>query len=118
MTVAVRVDPAAFVKRHLELLASGDANALVDNDYHEKAAMILMIGDTPRIIEGKPALKELFTVYLRDIYRGLVTMKKLEHTDDSICLEAVIMTSGGEAGVYDALYMKDGKIYRHFSGLK
>ena len=116
MTVTVDFD--AFVKHHLELLASGDANALVDNDYHQDAVMVLMVMDPPQVISGKPALKELFTGYLRDVYRGLVAMKKLEKTDDSICLEATIMTSGGEAGVYDALYMKDGKIYRHYSGLK
>ncbi len=118
MTVDLSVDLSAFVNRHLELLGAGDANALVDNDYHEQALMILMIGDKPRVIRGKPALKDLFGVYLRDIYRGLVAMKKLEYTDDSICLEATIMTTGGESGVWDAILMKDGKIYRHFSGLK
>lgn len=107
-----------FVNRHLELLAAGDAVALVDNDYHEESVMVLMVGETPQVISGKPALKELFTMYLRDIYRGLVAMKKVGFTDDSICLEATIMTSGGESGVWDAIFMKDGKIYRHFSGLK
>ncbi len=116
--MTVTVDYDSFVKKHLELLANGDANALVDNDYHENAAMILMINEQPQVISGKAALKQLFTMYLRDIYRGLVTMKKLAYTDDSICLEAVIMTSAGESGVYDALFMKDGKIYRHYSGLK
>lgn len=116
MTVTVDFD--SFVKKHLELLASGDANALVDNDYHEEAAMVLMVADQAQVISGKPALKQLFTMYLRDIYRGLVKMNKLAYTDDSICLEATILTSGGESGVYDALFMKDGKIYRHYSGLK
>ncbi len=114
----MKADWNAFVKKHLDLLAAGDANALVDNDYHENAVMVLMVSDTPQVISGKPALKQLFAMYLRDIYRGLVTMKKLGLSDDSICLEATIMTTGGESGVWDALYMKDGKILRHYSGLK
>lgn len=108
----------AFVTKHVELLAAGDASALVDNDYHENAVMVLMVNDAPQVIAGKAALKQLFTMYLRDIYRGLVAMRKLGVHDDSICLEATIMTSGGECGVWDALYMKDGKIFRHYSGLK
>lgn len=108
----------AFLKKHLELLAAGDANALVDSDYRDDAVMVLMVNETPQVISGKSALKQLFTMYLKDIYRGLVAMRKLSLTGDSICLEATILTSGGEAGVWDALFMKDGKIYRHFSGLK
>ncbi len=117
MTVST-VDFEAFVGRHLELLAAGDANALVESDYHKDAVMILMVADEPQVIRGKAALKQLFTMYLRDIYRGLVTMKKVARTDDSICLEATIKTTSGDSGVWDALYMRDGKIYRHYSGLK
>lgn len=111
-------DFKTFVSKHVELLAAGDARAMVENDYDEDAVMVLMVSDPPQVIRGRAALTELFTMYLRDIYRGVVAMRKVEITEDSICLEATILTTSGEAGVWDALYMKDGRIYRHYSGLK
>jgi hypothetical protein len=45
-------------------------------------------------------------------------VEKLAFTDDSICLEATINTVDGEQKVWDVLSMKNGKIFRHFSGLK
>jgi hypothetical protein len=56
--------------------------------------------------------------YLTYIYRGFISTEKLAITEDSIFLEATINTANGPSKVYDALYMKDGKIFRHFSGLK
>jgi len=105
-----------FVDNHLKLLAAGDAVKLVANDYHDDAVMVLMVGPEPQVVTGKQALQALLGVYLRDIYRGFVSFQKLAFSDDSICLQATINTVAGEANVWDALFMKDGKIYRHYSG--
>jgi len=112
------VDFQKFIDNHLRLLAEGDAEKLVENDYHDDAVMVLMLGPEPQIVSGKDALKRLFDMYLKNIYRGFVSFQKLGFSDDSICLEATINTTGGEAKVWDALYMKDGKILRHYSGQK
>lgn len=112
------MDNHAFYENHLALLANKDANELVEHDYHDEAQMILMVADEPIYITGKEALKKQLGDYLQYVYRGFISTEKLAITDDSIFLEATIDTANGPSKVYDALYMKDGKIYRHYSGLK
>lgn len=112
------MDFQKFIDNHVKLLSEGDAGRLVENDYHDDAVMVLMLGPEGQVVSGKEALKVQFDMYLKNIYRGFVSVQKLGMSDDSICLEATINTTGGEAKVWDALYMKDGKIFRHYSGLK
>lgn len=112
------MDFKAFVDNHVKLLAAGDASRMVDNDYHDEAVMVLMVLDQPIYLRGKDALKAQFDMYLKNIYRGLISVDKLGITEDSICLEATIQTTSGPSKVWDALLMKDGKIVRHYSGLK
>ncbi len=107
-----------FVDNHLKLLSEGNAENLVENDYHDDAVMMLMVGPEPQVVKGKDALKVLLGMYMKDIYRGFVSFQTLTFSDDSICLEATINTVFGESKVWDALYMKDGKIFRHYSGQK
>jgi hypothetical protein len=107
-----------FYDNHIKLLAENDVNALVEHDYHEDAIMILHVAEEPIILNGKEALVKQLGDYLTYIYRGFISTEKLAITEDSIFLEATINTTNGPSKVYDALYMKDGKIFRHFSGLK
>jgi hypothetical protein len=107
-----------FYENHLKLLEKNDADLLVEHDYHDDAEMILFVMPEPIFIKGKEALKKQLGDYMSYIYRGFVSTEKLAITDDSIFLEATINTANGESKVYDALYMKDNKIYRHYSGLK
>ena len=107
-----------FYDNHLVLLANNDVNELVDHDYHDDAVMILLVAEEPIYIYGKDALKVQLGDYLKNIYRGFVSTQKLAITEDSIHLEATINTAWGESKVYDALFLKDGKIFRHYSGLK
>ena len=112
------MDYQAFYDNHLVLLANKDADALVENDYHDEAEMILLVAEEPIYIKGKEALKKQLGDYVNYIYQGFVSTDKLAFTEDSIFLEATINTANGPSKVYDALYMRDGKIYRHYSGLK
>ncbi len=107
-----------FYENHLDLLSKGDADELVEHDYHDDAQMILFVADEPIILTGKEALKKQLGDYVKYIYKGFVSSERLVITDDSIFLEATIDTANGHSKVYDALYMKDGKIFRHYSGLK
>ncbi|MDF7819906.1 nuclear transport factor 2 family protein [Runella sp. MFBS21] len=107
-----------FYENHLKLLADNDVNVLVEHDYHDDAEMILHVADEPIHLKGKEALLQQLGDYLKYIYRGFISTEKLAITDDSIFLEATINTTNGPSKVYDALYMKDGKIFRHYSGLK
>jgi hypothetical protein len=107
-----------FYENHLVLLANKDVNELVEHDYHDDAVMILLVAEEPIYVYGKEALKVQLGDYIENIYRGFVSTEKLAITEDSIHLEATIMTAWGESKVYDALYLKDGKIFRHYSGVK
>ncbi len=108
----------SFIDTHLKLLAEGDAGRMVDNDYHEDAVMVLLVEPGGQVIRGKDALKGQLGYYLQNIYRGFVSMQKLCMTEDSIVLEATINTVNGESKVWDAMHMKDGKILRHYSGVR
>lgn len=107
-----------FYENHLKLLEGNDAIELVEHDYHDDATMILLVAEQPIYVIGKEALKVQLDDYLKNIYRGFISTEKLAITDDSIFLEATIQTAFGPSKVYDALFMKDGKIYRHYSGVK
>lgn len=107
-----------FYDNHIEILSKNDVNLLVENDYHEDAVMILMVGDEPQVIRGKDALKQLLGNYLEFIYRGYVSTEKYSEIEDSLFFEATIRTTSGTSRIYDALVMKDGKIFRHFSGAR
>jgi hypothetical protein len=107
-----------FYDNHLVLLDNNDVNELVDHDYHDDAVMILLVAEEPIYVYGKEALKQQLGDYLTNIYRGFISTEKLAITEDSIHLEATINTAWGPSKVYDALFLKDGKIFRHYSGLK
>lgn len=107
-----------FLDNHIRLLSEGDAGALVEHDYHDDAMLFLMLGDEGQVVAGKDALKAQFDMYLKNIYRGFISLQKVVMSDDSICLEAKIKTTGGDAQVWDALYIKNGKILRHYSGTR
>jgi hypothetical protein len=111
------MDFKKFLDNHIRLLADGDAGALVESDYHDDAIMFLMLGEKGQLICGKESLKEQFDMYLKNIYRGFIAIEKVLISDDSICLQARINTTNGELRVWDALYMNDGKIFRHYSGM-
>jgi len=104
--------------QHLKLLQEKAADKIVELDYHDDATMLILTGDEPKAIHGKQAIKELFHGYLEYVYHGFISTEKVVLYDDSIFLEATIDTSKGHLQVYDAMYLKDGKIYRHFTGLK
>lgn len=71
-----------------------------------------------RQIVGGEAIAEYFVGYL-DGLPGL----KLKSTDrfvetaDAIFVEATISLDTGEARVYDAFVLRDGKAHRHFAGV-
>ena len=107
-----------FYDYHIQLLAEGDVDKLVEHDYHVDAEMILLVQQDPIYIKGQTQLKEQLGAYMKYVYRGFTSTDKFAQTDDSLFFEATIETANGPSKVFDALYFKDGKIFRHYSGLK
>lgn len=70
-------------------------------------------------MRGASDLKKHFRQYLKSL--GAFEVKstdKFVETDTAILLEATVKTSQGEARVYDAFVLRDGKITHHFTGTK
>lgn len=107
-----------FYDEQLEFLAEKDAAGLVESHYADQAEMIILSGETPLVVKGKEELKKLFEGYLTYVYRGFVSTEKFVSTDDSIVFEATIDTVNGPLKVYDSMYLVNGKILRHYSGIK
>lgn len=112
------MDKQAFYNEQLEFLAVKNPNGLVESHYSDDAEMIILSGETPLIVKGKEELKKLFDGYITYVYRGFLSTEKFVTTDDSIVFEATINTVNGPLKVYDSMFLKDGKIFRHYSGAK
>ncbi|KQS28063.1 hypothetical protein [Dyadobacter sp. Leaf189] len=108
----------AFYDEQVALLADRNAEVLVDKHYAADAEMVVLSGPEPIVAKGAEAIKNLFSGYLEYVYRGFISTEKFATTDDSIMFEATIDTVNGPTRIYDAMLLKDGKIIRHYSGLK
>lgn len=111
------MDAQKFYNEQLEMLAAKDVAKIVETHYNDDAQMLLLTGDEPMTAKGKTEITTLFTNYLEYVFRGFVSTEKFISNEDSIFFEATIDTVNGHIRVYDALYLRDGKILRHFSGV-
>ncbi|CAG5069300.1 hypothetical protein DYBT9623_02036 [Dyadobacter sp. CECT 9623] len=107
-----------FYDEQVALLAERNADALIDKHYAADAEMVVLSGDEPIIVKGSEALKTMFSGYLEHVYRGFISTEKFASTDDSIMFEATIDTVTGPVRIYDAMLLRDGKIVKHYSGVK
>ena len=103
-----------FYNRQIEFLASKDVDALIANQYVDDASLLSFTNH----IQGADNLREYFKQYVEQLgYIKLLSTDQFAETDDSIFFEATVETAGGIARVYDAFYLRDGKIFRHYTGL-
>ncbi len=112
------MDAQNFYNEQLEMLADRDVAKLVETHYNDDAQMLLLTADEPMTAKGKEEIANLFSNYLEYVFRGFVSTEKfITNNEDSLFFEATIDTVNGHVRVYDALYLRDGKISRHFSGI-
>jgi hypothetical protein len=112
------MDLKAFYDEQVEILNTKNAQALVEAHYAENAMMVVNSVEPPIVAQGHEQLVGLFSNYLEYVYRGFVSTNKYVETADSIFFEATIDTVNGHLDVYDAMILENGKIVRHFSGVK
>jgi len=104
-----------FYFRQLDFLGKKDIEGLIHNQYAEYATLL----NFDHYIKGTDALIEYFKGYIAGLgYIKLLSTDKYTEGDDSLYFEATVETAGGIAQVYDVFVMRDGKIWRHFSGLR
>jgi ketosteroid isomerase-like protein len=103
-----------FYEDQVRYCETGDIEAIRQH-YTEDAALISF----DRQIFGRDAIADYFIGYLDGLPGLKVTSTdKFVETPDTILFEATISLDAGEAQVYDAFVLRDGKAYRHFTGLK
>ena len=98
----------------IEYLVAGDVEGLIDNNYTDDAQLVSFTNQ----IKGNAALKEYFKGYLQMLGKlEVLSTDKFVETDDSLFFEATVNTSMGQAVVFDAWVLRDGKISHHFTGV-
>lgn len=103
----------AFYLEQIRFCETRDIEGLRSH-YTDDATLITF----DRQVVGRDAIADYFVGYL-DGLPGL-TLKSTDQfveTADTIFFEATIILATGEARVYDAFVLRDGKAHRHFAGL-
>jgi len=108
------LDGRKFYLEQLQFLKENKTDELIDAHYHDDAVLVAF-GATVR---GKVALKRHFRAYMQKLSPLVVkSTDKFTSTEDSIFLEATVESAMGQARVYDAFVLRDGKITHHFTGV-
>lgn len=105
-----------FYDEQIAYLLAKNVDELIDNHYSEDAEIIGFDFN----YRGRDALKAHFHRYLEML--GGIQVKstdKFTETADALFFEATVITGAfGEAHVYDAFVLRDGKATHHFTGVK
>jgi hypothetical protein len=113
MTSFVQGHGREFFKDQLAYLANKDVEGLLENQYHKDAVMITF----DSIRRGHEELRRGFENTL--VSMGKITQLQVNYfaeTEDTIIFKATITDDKrGTIKADNALYMKDGKIYRHIA---
>jgi hypothetical protein len=103
-----------FYDEQLSLLQHAKTDELIEKHYHDYAVLT----STTNSVRGHTALKKHFRAYVTMLAKiEVLSLDVFVETDDSILLEATIRTALGEAKVYDAFVLKEGKVTHHFTGV-
>jgi hypothetical protein len=102
-----------FYEEHVAYLDAHDHVGLVENHYREDA----MVMSTEYIVIGREALYRHFAKYAGLMaHLEVVTTDKWIESENTFAFEATARTQWGLTRVHDAFVLRDGKIYRHFTG--
>jgi hypothetical protein len=98
----------------LRYLQAGDVDGLIDNQYTDDALLVSF----DNRIRGNAALKDYFRGYLQVLGTiEVLSTDRFVETDDTVFFEATMKTNLGQARVFDAWVLRDGKISYHFTGV-
>jgi aerobic carbon-monoxide dehydrogenase small subunit len=101
-------------ENRVRLLMAGDADRLVQEHYNENATLVSF----DFIVRGHDALKAHFRNFIRWVsIKDVISTDQWVETENSFFYEATAVTNYGVGRVYDAYYLRDGKIDYHFTGI-
>ena len=111
--IAIDTPMKHFYEEHVGYLDARDHVGLVMNHYCEDA----MVMSTEYIVIGHEALLRHFAKYAGLMaHLDVVTTDKWIESESTFAFEATARTQWGLTKVHDAFALRDGKIYRHFTG--
>jgi ketosteroid isomerase-like protein len=103
-----------FYERHVQFLVDRDVDGLIANNYNEDAVLVTHTA----VARGREELTQFFKGYLEVLGDlEVLSTDKFTDTGDTILFEATMRSALGEARVYDAFVLRDGKIDYHFAGV-
>lgn len=108
-----------FFDTHLEAIAAGKIDEMVDRDYTENAVLVTFFNGfadetAPMTIQGRKAIKQFFHQYMKVI--GAIDVKTLNftETESTVFFQATFTCNLGLVTVGDAWTMENGQIAYHF----
>jgi carbon-monoxide dehydrogenase small subunit len=102
-------------QRQVNYLLAGDADGMVDNNYHDDAIVVAH----EFVVKGREALKAHFREYLKWVrIQEVKSTDKFTETDNTIFFEATVRSNHGVVKVFDIWVLNDGKIQYHFTGVR
>jgi len=111
--IAIDTPKKAFYAEHVAMLDAHDFDQLVKTHYCEDA--IVMSNDY--IVHGHEELFKHFAKYTGLMaHLNVVTTDKWVESENTFAFEATAHTQWGLGKVHDAFVLRDGRIYRHFTG--
>ena len=103
-----------FYEEQIAYISRKDVDGLVEAHYQDNAVLI----GFDVTVKGRPALKEYLQDYVRRLGNfRLKSTDRFSETEDAIFFAATVVSNLGEAKVYDAMVLRDGKISHHFTGV-
>lgn len=115
--MAIDTESAAYkwYLHHVKFFQDKDIDGLLASDYTDDA--MLMSYDFQ--VRGHDGLKYAFTQYLDMVGDFTFTTQVFHATPTEVILEAILETEkAGTRKVWDVFTLEEGKISRHFTGLK
>jgi hypothetical protein len=101
-----------FFREQLELMSSGQIDRLVTEHYHPEAVMVAFDG----IHRGPDELRRYYQERLAALQRvDSLTVTYFVETEDCILFRAEVQAIHEHVHAEDALYFKDGQIFRHLA---
>jgi hypothetical protein len=103
-----------FYEEHVAYLDVGDYARLVEEHYHHDAVVI----SAGYVVIGREQLLEHFARYCEMMgHLEVLSTDRWVESENTMAFEATARTQLGMARVHDAFVLRDGKIYRHFTGV-
>lgn len=101
----------ALLDRQVELLQSGDLDALIAQ-YHPDAVVLRF----DRRAQGQAEIRRLFEDYVAARPR-LISLDAYAESDDALSYQATMRVADSDIRTYGVFVLRDGKIWRQVAGV-